>query len=181
MNVSVKHVNLLTLMNLAWEQHIMWTRMLLISIADNLGDLDATRARLLQNHKDIVNIFRRYYGNTVANKIERLLTERLEIGERLIVTLKNNNKRLEAELDAKWHKNADEMADFFSSINPYYSREMLKKMFYEHLNLTYEEVNARLKRDYRADIRAFDKVQQEILDMSEFFVNGIVKQFLNLF
>lgn len=73
------------------------------------------------------------------------------------------------------------MADFFSSINPYYSREMLKKMFYEHLNLTYEEVNARLKRDYRADIRAFDKVQQEILDMSEFFVNGIVKQFSNLF
>lgn len=181
MNVSVKHVNLLTLMNLAWEQHIMWTRMLLISIADNLGDLDATRARLLQNHKDIVNIFRRHYGNNVANKIERLLTEHLEIGERLIVALKNNNKRLVAELDAKWHKNADEMADFFSSINPYYSREMLKKMFYEHLNLTYEEVNARLKRDYRADIRAFDKVQQEILDMSEFFVNGIVKQFSNLF
>ena len=50
-----------------------------------------------------------------------------------------------------------------------------------NVNLTYEEVNARLKRDYRADIRAFDKVQQEILDMSEFFVNGIVKQFSNLF
>ena len=63
MNVSVKHVNLLTLMNLAWEQHIMWTRMLLISIADNLGDLDATRARLLQNHKDIVNIWKQHYIN----------------------------------------------------------------------------------------------------------------------
>ena len=34
----------------------MWTRMLLISIADNLGDLDATRTRLLENPKDIAKV-----------------------------------------------------------------------------------------------------------------------------
>ena len=75
--ISVKEVNLLTLMNLVWEQHIMWTRMLLISIAENLNDLDATRARLLENPKDIANVFRKYYGNTIADKIEKLLTEHL--------------------------------------------------------------------------------------------------------
>lgn len=63
----------------------MWTRMLLISIAENLGDLDATRTRLLENPKDI------------------------------------------------------------------------------------------------ADIRAYDLVQKEILAMSQFFVNGIVRQFPELF
>lgn len=181
MNISVKHVNLLTLMNLVWEQHIMWTRMLLISIAENLGDLDATRARLLENPKDIASIFRRYYGSAFADKIEKLLTEHLVIGEKLIVALKNNNKRLTADLDAKWHKNADELSDAFSSVNPFYSKDALQKMFYEHLRLTSEEVAARLRKDYRADIRAFDNVQQEILDMSEYFVNGIVRQFPNLF
>lgn len=179
--ISIKHVNLLTLMNLVWEQHIMWTRMLLISIADNLGDLDATRKRLLENPKDIANVFRRYYGNTVADKIEKLLREHLVIGEKLIVALKNNNKKLASELDAQWYKNADEMAEAFSSINPFYPKEEVRKMLYDHLKLTTEEVSARLKKDYSADIKAFDKVQQEILDMSEFFVNGIVRQFPNLF
>ena len=45
--VSMNQVQLIKQMNLVWEQHIMWTRMLLISIAENLKDLDATQARLL--------------------------------------------------------------------------------------------------------------------------------------
>ena len=50
-------------------------------------------------------------------------------------------------------------------------------MLYEHLKLTTDEVNARLKGDYVADINAYDLVQKEILKMSQFFVNGIVRQF----
>ena len=54
-------------------------------------------------------------------------------------------------------------------------------MLYEHLRLTTNEVSARLKGDYKEDIRAYDLVQKEILEMSQFFVNGIVRQFPNLF
>ena len=54
-------------------------------------------------------------------------------------------------------------------------------MLYDHLKLTTDEVSARLKKDYSADIKAFDMVQKEILKMSKFFVDGIVKQFPNLF
>ena len=90
--VSINEVRLLEQMNLVWEQHIMWTRMLLISIAENLKDLDVTQARLLQNPKDIADIFRRFYGNIVANQIQQLLTEHLVIGKELIVALKNKNQ-----------------------------------------------------------------------------------------
>ena len=59
--------------------------------------------------------------------------------------------------------------------------EEVRRMLYEHLRLTTNEVSARLKGDYKEDIRAYDLVQKEILEMSQFFVNGIVKQFPNLF
>ena len=118
---------------------------------------------------------------SVANRIENLLTEHLSIGKDLIVALKNNSQRLANELNDKWYKNANEMANFFSSINPYYSREKLCDMLYDHLELTSDEVDARLKKDYKADINAFDKVQREILNMSQYFVDGIVRQFPNLF
>ena len=99
---------------------------------------------------------------SVANRIENLLTEHLSICKDLIVALKNNNQRLANELNDKWYKKADEMANFFSSINPYYSREKLRDMLYDHLELTSDEVDARLKKDYKADINAFDKVPQEV-------------------
>lgn len=178
---SIRQVDLLKRMNLAWEQDIMWTRMLLISIAEDLKDLDATEKRLLQNPKDIADIFRRYYGNTTANKIENLLTEHLAIVKDLIVALKNNNQKLAKELTEKWYNNADEMAEAFSSINPFYPKEKVRDMLYDHLELTTDEVTARLRKDYTADIAAFDKVQQEILKMSQFFVEGIFKQFPNAF
>lgn len=73
------------------------------------------------------------------------------------------------------------MAEAFSSINPFYPKEEIRKMLYEHLKLTADEVNARLKGDYVADINAYDLVQKEILKMSQFFVNGIVRQFPKLF
>ncbi len=175
--ISLPQVNLLKNMNLVWEQHIMWTRMLLISIAENLKDLDATRSRLLENPRDIANIFRRFYGNMIANTIENLLTEHLVIGEKLIVALKNNDMKLASELNTQWYKNADDMADAFSRINLYYPRDVVQKMFYNHLQLTSDEVNARLRGDYTADIKAYDLVQKEILSMSQFFVDGIFKQF----
>lgn len=118
---------------------------------------------------------------SVANRIENLLTEHLSIGKDLIISLKNNSQRLANELNDQWYKNADEMANFFSNINPYYSREKLRDMLYDHLELTSDEVDARLKKDYKADINAFDKVQQEVLNMSQYFVDGIVRQFPNLF
>lgn len=179
--ISINQVNLLEMMNVAWLEHIFWTRLLLISIAEDLKDLDATRTRLLENPMDIANIFRMYYGNNNARTIQDLLTEHLVIGEKLIVALKNNNQTLSKALNDEWYRNADEMAEAFSSINPFYSKEQLRKMLYEHLKLTSDEVAARLRKDYTADIKAFDMVQKEILMMSHFFVSGIVRQFPNLF
>ena len=179
--VSMNQVQLLKQMNLVWEQHIMWTRMLLISIAENLKDLEATQARLLRNPKDIADVFRRFYGIAVANRIQQLLTEHLVIGKDLIVALKNKNQEEATRLNTKWYQNADEMAEAFSSINPFYPREEIRNMLYEHLRLTTNQVNNRLQGKYVEDINSYDMVQKEILKMSQFFVNGIVRQFPNLF
>ena len=179
--ISMNQVQLLKQMNLVWEQHIMWTRMLLISIAENLKDLEATQARLLRNPKDIADVFRRFYGNAVANRIQQLLTEHLTIGKDLIVALKNKSQEEAKRLNTKWYQNADEMAEAFSNINPFYPREEIRNMLYEHLRLTTNEVNNRLQGNYAEDINSYDMVQKEILRMSQFFVNGIVRQFQNLF
>ena len=179
--IGVNQVNLLEQMNLAWLEHVFWTRLFFISVAEDLKDLEPTKARLLENPKDTADIFKKYYGSSIANTIQRLLTEHLEIGGDLIVALKNNNNALAKELNTKWYKNADEMAEAFSSINPFYPKDAVRNMLYEHLRLTTNEVNARLKKNYAADIKAYGLVQNEALKMAKFFVDGIVKQFPRFF
>ena len=63
------------------------------------------------------------------------------IGKDLIVALKNKNQEQANLLSTKWYRNADDMAEAFSSINPDYPKEETRKMLYEHLRLTTNEIN----------------------------------------
>lgn len=163
-------------MRLLWSQHVYWTRMVLISIAERLKDLAPTEKRLLQNPYDIANIFKNYYPEQVAQIIAQLLTEHLQIGAQLITALRDKQNSLAASLTQQWYVNADKMADAFSSINPYYEREALRKMLYRHLELTTQEVAMRLAGNYSADIQAFDKVEDEAMMMADYFSSGIIQQ-----
>ena len=51
----------------------------------------------------------------------------------------------------------------------------------QHLALTTKEALARLRRNWRADVAAYDQVHAEILYMSEMLSTGIVNQFPNRF
>jgi len=164
-------------MRLAWLQHVYWTRLLLISIAERLKDESDTAARLLKNPADIADIFACYFGEDDANQIAALLTEHLKIGADLITALRDEKTEEAEKLNQEWYINADKMAKAFSEINPYYSYDDLKKMLNTHLDLTTNEVKARLAGKYKEDIKAFAKVEKEALMMADYFVSGIIWKF----
>lgn len=165
----------------AWVQHVYWTRMLLISIAERLNDQEAVTARLMRNPKDIANIFGIYYNADTAKAIEQLLTEHLQIGADLITALRDGKSAEAEKLETQWYENADKMAEAFSSINPYFDKNMVREMLYSHLDLTTQEVAMRLAKNYPEDIRAFDQVEQEALSMADYFSSGIMQQFPQMF
>lgn len=172
---------LMSSMRLAWEQHVYWTRMLLISIAERLGDQSYVTTRLLQNPDDIANIFAAYYPPEVAATIAQLLTEHLEIGAALITALRDGQTEEANSLNRQWYVNADKMASAFASINPYFNQESLSKMLYKHLDLTKQEVSMRLAGNYQADIEAFNQIEQQALSMADYFSAGIMQQFPQFF
>ena len=168
---------LLVNMRAVWAEHVFWTRLLLVSIAGRLADQSATTERLLRNPYDIARIFAEYYSGGSANQIAALLTEHLKIGAALITALRDGQSAEANDLNRRWYINAGRMADTFADINPAYDREILRQMFFTHLQLTTQEVLARLAGNYRGDIAAMDKVQQEVRTMADYLALGIMKQF----
>ena len=163
-------------MRKAWEQHVYWTRMLIISIAARLNDESEVTARLLQNPRDIADIFAVFFGMDAGKTIEDLLTEHLQIGAALITALRDRSKEADS-LKTRWYANADRMADAFAALSPFYDREELKNMLYEHLDLTTKEALLRLSGNYAADIQVFDRVENEAIMMADYFSGGILQQF----
>jgi len=184
-NMNDKHIfkntssdELRTNLRKLWEDHTMYTRNVILNIIDDLPGTNEAVARLLQNQVDIGNAIKPIYGAEAGNKLTELLKEHIVIAADLLKAAKANNDAEFKTVNAKWLKNADDIAAFLSSANPKnWSLEDMKKMMHDHLNLTTQEAVARIKKDYKADIEAFDKVRAEILEMSDMLVTGIIKQF----
>ncbi|HEY0378976.1 MAG TPA: hypothetical protein VGC87_18825 [Pyrinomonadaceae bacterium] len=161
-----------------WEDHITWTRVFIISAAADLPDKDAATQRLLQNQVDIGNAIKLYYGAAAGDKLTALLKEHITTAAEVVAAAKANDTAKMQDANKRWFANADAIAAFLSTANPknWPSGEMTK-MMHDHLNLTTNEVQARLKGDWAADIAAYDKVHEQILGMADMLSAGIISQF----
>jgi len=165
-----------------WQDHGLYTRNVILNIIDGLPGTDESVARLLRNQDDIGNLIKPVYGEDAGNKLTKLLREHIVLAADLLKAAKGNNDKDFNSVNTKWFNNADEISTFLSSANPQnWKLEDMKKMMHEHLKLTTQEAVARLKKDYKADIEAYDKTRAELLEMSDMLAAGVVKQFPDKF
>lgn len=168
-------------MRSVWEQHIWWTRMVILGITDGLGGLDESTKRLLENPSDMARIFGRFYPPQIQSAIERLITAHLTIGAEVVKAASSKDTAAFNDANARWYKNADDIARAFSGINPYFNEGEIKKMFYDHLDMTTKEAQMRIDKNYAADIMVFDNIQKQALQMADYFAQGIMRQFPDRF
>lgn len=160
-----------------WEEHVTWTRNVILCLVDELPGTDQAVKRLLQNQVDIGNAIKPYYGEEAGKKLTALLTPHITISAEVVKAAKAGDKAALDEANKRWYGNADEISEFLSKANPHWGLTDMKMMMNDHLQLTTDEAVQRIKKDYNADVIAFDKVHIEILMMSDMLAEGIIKQF----
>jgi hypothetical protein len=173
-----KQVALREGMRQLWEDHIVWTRLAIISLTTGSPDTDATVGRLLKNQADIGNAVKPFYGKAAGNKLTAELRRHILIAADLIAAAKAGDQAKLAEEQANWARNADDIAGVLASVNPrFFKLAVLKAEMRMHLKLTTEEAVARLQGKWQADVAAYDKIHRHILHMSDYLSGGLVKQF----
>src|SRR5262245_1731774 len=60
-----------------WEDHITWTRLVIVSTAADLPDREATTQRLLKNQQDIGDAVKPYFGDAAGEKLAALLKDHI--------------------------------------------------------------------------------------------------------
>jgi hypothetical protein len=176
--LTAKAVTLRMDMRKLWEDHITWTRLAIISLESGTPDTDATVARLLRNQADIGNAIKPYYGKAAGNELTRQLRAHILIAADLIAAAKAGDSANLADAQARWVKNADQIAAVLHSANPrFWKLGAMRAEMHRHLDLTTQEAVARLQGNWTADVAAYDKVHRHILHMSDMLSDGIVRQF----
>ena len=170
-----------TTMRKLWTDHVVWTRDYIIAAVGDQPDAQSAAARLMKNQDDIGSAVATFYGDAAGKQLTSLLREHISIAVDLIKAAKAGDKAAQQQADAKWQQNAVQIADFLSKANPNWPRATLVDMMKTHLATTTDEVVARLTKNWDADVKAYDKVYDHILQLSDALTDGIVKQFPNKF
>ena len=160
-----------------WTEHVLWTRLFIISTAFNLPDLSFVTQRLLQNPHDFADELCPLYGKQTALRFDKLLTDHLLIASKLVNAAKAGDTQ-EAEKQRKlWYANAEDIANFLAGINPCWHECVWIDLLFGHLRMTEDEAVQILTGKYEQSIKNFDAIQTEALKMADVMTCGVIKQF----
>ena len=165
-----------------WEDHITWTRLVIVSLANDLPDTQATVDRLLQNQDDIGDAIKPFYGEAAGEQLSALLRDHILIAAEIIQAAKAGDSAAFEDARVRWYVNADDIAAFLSAANPdHWPLDEMKAMMREHLDLTLQEAGNYLQGNHAASVAAYDEIHFQALHMADMLSEGIVRQFPSQF
>jgi hypothetical protein len=165
-----------------WEDHIVWTRLFIVSAADDLPDIADTADRLLRNQDDIGDAIKPFYGEAAGDGLTALLREHILGAATLLIAAKAGDQAATDAAATAWYANGDEIGSFLAAANPrVWPEAEMQAMMRDHLDLTLAEAVARLEGRYADDIAAYDEIHVQILHMADMLSDGIITQFPNRF
>ena len=124
-------------MRVYWRDHITWTRLAIISLTTDSPDTQATVGRLLQNQTDIGNAVEPYdREGRGKHPPPPELRKHILIAADVIAAAQAGDQAKLADAQARWQRNANDIAAVLASVNPrYWKLGAMKTEMSAHLAL----------------------------------------------
>jgi hypothetical protein len=156
-----------------WGEHVCYTRNAIISLLNGTADISAVSDRLMKNQDEIAELLYPHYDRNDVEAYSTVLKEHITLAVSLINAVKAGGDT--AEATKAWYDNGDKMLTWMENENPYYwSRVVTKPLWNDHLKLTLDQVNSRLREDWVSDIDAFDYNHHCMQKWADLYATGIV-------
>jgi hypothetical protein len=163
------------------EDQLAYTRNYIISEIGGLRDTGAVQDRLMKNQDDMSNMIKGYYGDDAGTKLSSLLHDSVNNVVGVVQAAKGKNQKALSDAQAKATGTADEIASFFANVNTNLNKDDVSASLHKQLDFITAQANARVKKDWKSDIDAYDQGEDEALKLSDMMVDAIAKQYPDKF
>jgi len=161
-----------------WAGHIFWIRNVVLDNATgNPEARDIAEKEVVANAKQIASTLSPFYGDLASEKLFTLLADHYAaITEYADATVVGNTLQQEAAL-AHLSSNADDIAVFLSSANPYLSRDGVRGLIAAHGAHHVAQIIQLQEHDYKSEAETW-KVMREHADViADTLTTALAKQF----
>lgn len=179
---SNKPVELKLALEHLWADHIFMIRAFVISTRD--GKLEAAGAadeKIVKNAGEIAGSIAPVYGTDASNKLSDLLAVHYgAIKDYMNASFSNDGDAKRLALD-KLNANADGIADFLSSANPFLPRSTLLALLQAHVGHHVAQIDAVNAGDLASELGIWKDMERNIYVIADALADAIVKQFPDKF
>ena len=174
--------NLQRILRDQWSWHLFWVRHIVLDRAKNdLKSRDFAEKIVAASAQDITRTFMPFYGEAASDRLYSLLTQHydaIEAYSEAIVTV--ITPRQEAAL-AKLATFNDEIADFFSGINPHLAKETVRSLFAAQVDYHVAHISKLKNSDYAGEANAWPVMHHHMHMIADALTAAVVKQFSTVF
>ena len=171
--ITYSQMNLIFNARFYYRRLTTWTKAYLLSRYFGIGTMEAQFERLYLETLDIGEILQVIFGRQAAEEYSQLLSQYAIIANELITAqlagdLETVNRSVE-----RLYQNVDARADFLQNLNPYWSAEEYRNLFYGFIEHVIELANATAARDTAREIEHFDALNEHTDRMGDTFAEGL--------
>lgn len=161
-----------------YSGHIFWVRNVVMETKH--GDKAAAKVaeeQVVQNAKAIAESISPYYGKEASDKLFKLFAAHYgAVKDYMTATFAGKKGAQKAAVD-KLNKNAEEIAVFLSSANPFWPKDALLSALAAHGGHHIAQIDAVSKKDFAAEAKTWEPMKGHIYAIADILADGIVKQF----
>jgi hypothetical protein len=160
-----------------WAQRAFWTRVYIVDVLGEFPSRDATLQQLNANQVALGEALKPFYGDAAGSQYTQLLQDNINVGNRLIVATKEGSRPLIQDLTTQWIESTARIADFLADQNPSLNRDELQLQLQGYRDVTGQQVNERLAKNWEADIAAADASMHQARTFADVLAAGMAQQF----
>jgi hypothetical protein len=150
-----------------------WTRAYLVSRFIGVGFYQEVFSRLYKIPQDFGGIFQLIFGNKASEAFTQLLSTQIILKRDFIEAEISGNVNAANDNYTKLYQNANDMAIFLASINPFWDETQWRNLMYTYLNRTIEEITTFLTGNYSTNIDIYDRLLTHSDAIGDYLSQGI--------
>jgi hypothetical protein len=161
-----------------WLGHVFWVRN--VAVATKYGDSEAAKVaedKVVENAKAIAGAIEPFYGKDASDKLFGLLAGHYGAVKGYMTAAYVGDKTGKETSRDNMIKNADEIAVFLSSANPYLPKSTLTTLLYAHGGHHMAQLDALAAKDYLGEARICGEMKAHMYIIADALAGGLAKQF----
>lgn len=172
--ITYGQMNLINDFRALWTELVIWMRSYMVSTITGFSDINAIRNRINRIPWEMSLKLQPFLGVELAEQFQSLLSMYLNHAQILVDAQSNKDQEAMNNTVATLYRDADSMADFLASINPYWSKSQWQNLIYQLTEMGIAEIVAIFSGNYVTEIDLRDRMLLLGLVLGDYMASGVM-------